>query len=335
MTGWFFNLHFLPKDASDTRILQVLCVTLCLSAFVAAQQPVAELGAWPPGAFTLLVGLWLAGRVLMNGDFDTSLPACAIPIAHQIPGLKKFLSVDHLLGTSIRSLVLSSRPSPRRLYQGPRASMIAPSTYNVGMWEWDTLTMFKVNQPPVVSFTKVQGGVPTSSNNLDIFEMDIPTPENCNLDIKLKFTTNKNADIVLATKDLFQTLFQKSGHGPDPTDMCLQYWQALEFYQTTTERDHIWSKHIPQGDIPLKVDEYRNKVQEIYDWSQARRTLRIFMRDPPTASNEVTAGSLRLEKAIKAGQLVALLIYDSNFPNDCDVNPVIPLLLRWTEGELL
>jgi hypothetical protein len=120
------------KYATIIPVLRILFITLSVSALVAAQQPVAELGTWPHGAFTLLVGLWLAGRVMMNDDFDTVLPICARPAAHMIPGLKKFLWVEELMGTSIRSPVLSSRQIPSRLYQGPASSMTADRT---GLWE--------------------------------------------------------------------------------------------------------------------------------------------------------------------------------------------------------
>ncbi|KAF8544988.1 hypothetical protein BDD12DRAFT_800776 [Trichophaea hybrida] len=329
---WLPKLLCLAKYATITRTSWVLFVTLSGSAFVAAQQPVAELGTWPSGAFTLLVGLWLVGRVMMNGDFDTVLPICTRSITLQIPGLKQIFWIQDQLGVSIGSLVLSSQQYPSRLYNGPPFSR---TTDHGGIWEWDKLTMYKVKERPTVSFLRSRKAQ-TPTNSVDIFEMDIPPPEKSNLSLKLTFTTNENTNIVKATQDLFQALFQHPKRGPESTDMFLQYWRALQFYQHTGDSDQKWSGDI-QGEsfnILDTVKSYRDKVLEIDKWCDRKRTLRVFVRDAPIASNEVTVGAMLLENAIEAGQLVALLIYVQNFPDECEVNPLIPLLLRWTEGKL-
>jgi len=197
--------------------------------------------------------------------------------------------------------------------------------------------MFKVDRCPEVSFSKVPEGAQTLTKRLDIFEMDITTPEKSNLEIKFKFTTNEDTNIIQETQNLFDALFQCSGRGPISADMFLQYWQALQFYQNTADSDHAWSRNGSQGshpDILRKVQEYRDKVPRIYEWTEAKRMLWICTRDTPTELYEVAAGASPLENAIKAGQLVALLIYVANFPDDCEVNPLILLVICWTQGHL-
>lgn len=133
------------------RALAVIFLLLALTTLVQAQQPIAELGSWPPGALTLLVGLWLAVQSIIGGDFDATPSLCIRPLIHLIPGLKVMLWSREPMGTIIKSLVFSNCAMPQGV---PTESKIGRHDVHDGIWEWDILTIYnremgRVPQPNV------------------------------------------------------------------------------------------------------------------------------------------------------------------------------------------
>jgi hypothetical protein len=63
-------------------------------ALVRAQEPTGELGPWPSGSLTLLVGMWLAVTCLSQSRLDVLPPTMLACILHEVPIIRRFFTLD-------------------------------------------------------------------------------------------------------------------------------------------------------------------------------------------------------------------------------------------------
>ncbi|KAF8247045.1 hypothetical protein K440DRAFT_683089 [Wilcoxina mikolae CBS 423.85] len=95
--------HLLP----NSRIL-VVSVIIAGASLVNSQQPVAELGRWPAGAFTLLVGMWLGLKCICDTNYDALPTVSASQLLHKIPWVRRELRASSHIGTMCKSIVFAS-----------------------------------------------------------------------------------------------------------------------------------------------------------------------------------------------------------------------------------
>jgi len=312
-----------PVLPSFGKYLTLTVLGLLLSAEVAwAQQPASELGMWPPGALTLLVGLWLASRNGLHRNYDTSFPLCLVGSMTSFPKFTRLLWPQHT-GTSVTSLVLSYlewNGHPRDLEHFMKSGVV---------WRWDILTVYHIGDKPYEQkFIRKDG----------TYQLKFQSPILCNLEFILKFTATADFEFDQATKDLFVSLFHptygtKNQRG---ADTFLLYWRSLRSFEQSGKLFQASYEEYNVGMIWAQVKEYSGKLARVPegDWEGKTDKLRLYMDNSANLEleDEAAPGSRFLDDTICAGQLVSLLIYVQHFPDSRDVNPLIPLLWEWTQA---
>ncbi|KAI5840349.1 hypothetical protein BZA05DRAFT_414113, partial [Tricharina praecox] len=319
-----------------SRKLFILAVGILVAAdLVRAQQPVAELGGWPPGAFTLFVGLWIAAQSALQRNYDTSFPPCTRPGLHRIPYIKRLLWAGDTVGQSVNVLVLSSLKAPK---WNLLSEYTTDDDERSGVWEWDILTVYKAGECPTAKFTKMP---PTDPSGNFIYKMTIEAPATCGLQIGITFTANPAVDIDAATTVLFDTLFDVRYACCPCADLLLLLWRGLQNYQASWVLRHgDGDTAVATGElyscqrIVQAVKDYRDWPKEVLNWSHGGDKLRLYVENPTDTSDEAAPGSTIRNDIFHAGQLVAMLIYAEKFPCATAVNPLIPLIYRWSQGLL-
>ena len=94
------------------HVYSSVSVTVLLLAFfgiarVQAQQPLAEIGGWPSGALTLLVGAWLSIQCLSESKYDVLPTILFARILHRITALRRLLTSDIPFGSLTKEVVLT------------------------------------------------------------------------------------------------------------------------------------------------------------------------------------------------------------------------------------
>jgi hypothetical protein len=102
----------LPTAAVEHLPLKIFAI-LWQCKLARAQNPLSDLGGWPPGAITLLGGLYTALYTLNQSNFDVLPPICFSVLWHYIPVLKQYLKSGEL-GTTFTTIVLESAKSTKQ-----------------------------------------------------------------------------------------------------------------------------------------------------------------------------------------------------------------------------
>lgn len=121
-----------PRPSSP---LLLLFFFAALFTTVYAQQPVSDIGTWPPGAATLLVGLWLGSQAIMAQDYDCVPPAFLVRLLRLFPTQPL---TKNWMGNGVKSLVLSQSRQPKQ----PKPTANSAWTDQGGFLEWDVLTVY-------------------------------------------------------------------------------------------------------------------------------------------------------------------------------------------------
>lgn len=327
-----------PRFRLSHRVIVALLL-LTLATLAHAQQPVAELGSWPPGTLTLFVGLWLGNHAVMTGAFDAIPPICLVPLVYWVPGMKILMWAKEPMGVAIKSLVFSNYPVPHDVPEESKTDD------GCGIWEWDILSIHKTGHAPRFLLEQEDGEDKGGEKREREFKMTIKAPKSSNLDIHLTFMAkipDKNLNgtdeaLRLGLENAHDTLW-KDLDNPS-ADQLLLCWYGLRAYQATRTLHHMWCENTKASrekytseQITSYVGHYKDR--DLQTFVGGNEKIQIFITDAPTNSGEVSNGAYMLNSILSLKHLVAMLIYTENFPEPLEVNPLVPLLWWWSKGYL-
>ena len=338
--------------------------TAIFSAFlwidlVQAQQPLAELGGWPAGAFTALGGSWLCIKCLSESKYDVLPTILFARFLHIIPSLREKLRSDENFGSLMKEVVLTT---------------IEYSNKGV-IQEWDALIVISKQDVKVQSHgdsftfrqTESTGGDSTEKRRKpdleegsigDSFEIEIITGFNmAGFEQAARLLLRR---LGLAKKDDIKPRLGK----------LLRLWRALQIYQQYRKQTR-WSSALPRtsgrslghSEINDNVDYYIN----LLNWTSSepneslneeddteeddageddahskhlsalkRTKMTIHYPDAPYRENEVPVGATAEEYAVSAKDIAIMLAFTEHVCGDRykGINPLILCIWIWTQGRL-
>jgi hypothetical protein len=318
------------------HVYRSVSVTVLLLAFfgtarVQAQQPLAEIGGWPSGALTLLVGAWLSIQCLSESKYDVLPTILFARILHRITTLRRFLTSDIPFGSLTKEVVLTPIE-----YSGMRI-----------IQEWDSLILpsrgvkFKLS---CRSFTFrqvecINGDTEATINHDNMFSLEIVT----GLDME-RFT--QAVDQFLQEMDL-----EKDDDKPRIGEL-LRLWRALRIYQQCRQQTE-WSEDYDQrlfndgtqhykrmmkstGPTANQNLEESNETPKDILNSLEKTKMSLHYPDSPYGANELPVGAIMEDEAVSAKHLAAMLAFTEYICGDSykGINPLILCIWIWMQGRL-
>lgn len=312
--------HILP----NSRIL-VAIVIIARATLANSQQPVAELGRCPAGAFTLLVGMWLGLKCICDTNYDALPTVPASQLLHKIPWVRRKLRASSHIGTTCKSIVFAS-------------TWNAAAGKKCIVQEWDTLIV----TPKAAKVDR---------SNIVI----------ASTDSELKYTISFTdvIDLNLHYEQATEMLFDGMGK-PSDLETFVKLWRGLRIYQGSLV-NVIWNDKKPvAADLDYAVNFLCEKMKAPkFRWDDETKgdyeklchplskcTMMIYLEDSICElSTEVSPGASVRADHLAADKLAWMLAYVKCFciPGSTAVskhthlkqlNPFMPCILLWKLGKL-
>ena len=222
--------------SSRSLVASALVLVLFCADVVQAQQPLSELGGWPPGSFTLLAGLWVAIDSLSQSRFDVLPPILFARFLHYSPRLRKFFTMKEPSGHMVKQIVLAvDDPWDGRC--------IAP--------EWDTLILRRRRRGISSSETPTELEWIDDPDNPKVFTVKL-----CDGDREVELDVNAGVDM-RRFKEAAPTLTALLG-AEGVVTLSPSDWYPLQAV-LANPRLSLWSKRwgLDEGKLRAAIDYYK------------------------------------------------------------------------------
>lgn len=162
--------------------------------------------------------------------------------------------------------------------------------------------------------------------------MTIETPEFCGLDVYLTFKANIPRDKLEIAHDI---LWRDLG---EPTaNILLMYWRGFLSYQISKSLvpgKSDKSAPLTPEIINTAVQEYKTNPDMLSTWVHRERGIQIWIGEQLSGPSEVVMETaMETDDTLCVTHLVAMLAYAQNFPNQLEVNPLLPLVWWWAKAD--
>jgi hypothetical protein len=334
-----FIHHIYPKHVLP------ICFTISLSLdLVQAQQPLAELGGWPAGAFTLLGGVWLCIRCLSEQKYDVLPTILFARFLHKVPFLRGLLRSNEQFGNLTKEVILTS-------IKYSKSCVIQ---------EWDALIV--ISKPVDVRFhsgsfvfrqteLRKEHQLRESERDPEVVSADDPNAEGNAFEVEV--ITKVDMDKFDRVAEL---LLQRLEHlPPNGKDVplvgkLLRLWRGLQIYQQYPQQtrwdpplERATGKSYGHSEIDNRVESYL-KLMSAYpeqisteiDYPTETPRMQIHYPDAHYAENELPVGATAKESAVSADEISLLLAFTEYVCGDRNraINPLILCIWLWMKGKL-